>query len=414
MASSRRREGRSGTKQKRRPARFADVATRREFVRTVGAVLPAASLGTPAPAEPERLAGALVLSGGGSRGAYEAGIITALVELGGIADGQPLPGIDAVVGTSIGSLNGWFVATAQYGLLARLWQTIASANVFRLKRRYQPIVDPWSGVVTRALKAIALERGIFTNLQGIFDRGVVARWIAATVSPDTSPVVPFAFTVTNLSAQHAEVFYGVPQAATSIQEARMTAAVNNFIGRNAAAHRASGKLLLDALVAATAIPVIFDPVELTIDGVTSQYVDGGIADNTPVDIARILARSVYTILVDPDTSPPGHYTNILQIVFASFGVAQRRILDAALRTASLETESKRLFRASAAGAQTTFLQQVYDADLLIIQPETELPVAFQDFSSQANIDAAYQRGIADGKAGWKPYARPAPVAPGAI
>jgi hypothetical protein len=61
-----------------------------------------------------RLGGALVLSGGGARGAYEAGAITALVETHGIKDGEKLPGIDVVCGASIGAINGWLVAAAQY------------------------------------------------------------------------------------------------------------------------------------------------------------------------------------------------------------------------------------------------------------------------------------------------------------
>ena len=60
-----------------------------------------------------RFGAVLVLSGGGARGAYEAGIIEGLVRSAGVADGEPLPGVDGVIGTSIGAINGWYVATAQ-------------------------------------------------------------------------------------------------------------------------------------------------------------------------------------------------------------------------------------------------------------------------------------------------------------
>ena len=48
---------------------------------------------------------ALVLSGGGSFGAYQAGVVQALVEQQGVSDGQPLD-FDLVTGTSIGGLGG--------------------------------------------------------------------------------------------------------------------------------------------------------------------------------------------------------------------------------------------------------------------------------------------------------------------
>jgi predicted acylesterase/phospholipase RssA len=70
---------------------------------------------------PPLLERALVLSGGGARGAYEAGIVGALAAADGVSDGMPLPGYGLVAGTSIGALNGWFVATGQYQRMRELW-----------------------------------------------------------------------------------------------------------------------------------------------------------------------------------------------------------------------------------------------------------------------------------------------------
>ena len=90
----------------------------------------------------DRLPGALVLSGGGARGSYEAGVIAAFVEQSGVRDGEPIPGMNVVCGASIGALNGWMVATGQYSRLEQLWKTIGQATLFAPKRRYAAIDNP--------------------------------------------------------------------------------------------------------------------------------------------------------------------------------------------------------------------------------------------------------------------------------
>lgn len=65
---------------------------------------------------------ALVLAGGGSKGAYEVGFVKALRELG----------IDynIVTGTSIGSLNGCLLAQKDYNAMVNLWNTMTINDVF--------------------------------------------------------------------------------------------------------------------------------------------------------------------------------------------------------------------------------------------------------------------------------------------
>jgi predicted acylesterase/phospholipase RssA len=64
---------------------------------------------------------ALVLGGGGSKGAYQAGAIKALNELG--------ISFDIVVGTSIGALNGCLVAQQDYQLLQEIWDQVTVNDV---------------------------------------------------------------------------------------------------------------------------------------------------------------------------------------------------------------------------------------------------------------------------------------------
>ena len=68
---------------------------------------------------------ALVLSGGGSRGAYQCGAWRALIELG-------IP-IDMVVGVSVGSLNSAMVVQGDTFLASELWRKLVTDKVFDVK-----------------------------------------------------------------------------------------------------------------------------------------------------------------------------------------------------------------------------------------------------------------------------------------
>jgi predicted acylesterase/phospholipase RssA len=65
---------------------------------------------------------ALVLSGGGARGAYEAGVVTALFER---------EDFDIVCGTSIGAINGALAAQGASGRLRDLWREVPQRSMIR-------------------------------------------------------------------------------------------------------------------------------------------------------------------------------------------------------------------------------------------------------------------------------------------
>ena len=65
---------------------------------------------------------ALVLSGGGSRGAYQCGVWQALTELG--------TEIDIVVGVSVGAINGAMVVEGDVIKTANLWRQIETDQIF--------------------------------------------------------------------------------------------------------------------------------------------------------------------------------------------------------------------------------------------------------------------------------------------
>ena len=86
---------------------------------------------------------ALVLGGGGSRGAYEIGAWQALRELG-------IP-INIVTGTSVGAINGALVAQDAFDLAVSLWREIDTSAVFDME--FKSILAN-SGIDSSKLKAL--------------------------------------------------------------------------------------------------------------------------------------------------------------------------------------------------------------------------------------------------------------------
>ncbi|MFT4572038.1 MAG: NTE family protein [Hyphomicrobiaceae bacterium] len=78
---------------------------------------------------------ALVLAGGGARGAYQAGVLSGLADLGLLAPGRS--GLDTFVGSSAGAINSTMMAAHAGDLeagareLQALWQGVNASDVFR-------------------------------------------------------------------------------------------------------------------------------------------------------------------------------------------------------------------------------------------------------------------------------------------
>jgi NTE family protein len=173
---------------------------------------------------------AFVLSGGASLGAVEVGMLAALRERGI----RP----DVIVGTSVGALNGAWLAghpDAPIDDLAKVWTALHRSDVF-------PADAP------RGLFAFAGWRRSF------FDERPLRELIERHVS-----------------------FPRLEDAPTPLH----VVAVEVLTGRDVLL---SSGPAVDSVLASAALPALFDPVE--IDGV--PYMDGGVANNTPISHAVAL------------------------------------------------------------------------------------------------------------------------------
>ncbi len=218
-----------------------------------------------------------VLGGGGNLGAVQVGMLQALVEAGITPD--------AVVGTSIGSLNGAFFAghgdLAGTEALRELWLTVRRQDVFPTNVRN-------------------ITQGLFNHQNHLFASDAVRRLILRA---------DLGF------SRLEEAPIGLHVVATDLC-------------RVEAVMLSSGDVVT-ALLASAAIPGLFPPVE--IDGRT--LVDGGVLANVPVAQAEALDPLVVYVLpatVDRMFCDPSNAIVMLQRAMSMAGLPdQRRALEGA-------------------------------------------------------------------------------------
>jgi predicted acylesterase/phospholipase RssA len=357
---------------------------RRSFlgIAALAAVLPKPAFAQPSSTRIGRKA--LILSGGADRGAYQAGAIQALTEIQGVKDGQPLD-FDLICGTSIGALNGFMTATAQYEAMQRIWRSvIASQDVFRLKDRYDAIEEPQSGILNKLAAAIALSSGLVKNERGILDPAPVRDLLKEFADPSTLTLIPLYISTTNLTRQAHQLF--VRRATSADGQAKQ--AVNDTLLATSAenARVVSDALLHDVLFASAAIPLLFDPIAIPRENdatTVDYYVDGGVTQNVPMDTALLCANTLNFILVDPSPAEETEsYKNALEVGLGMFATMQARILAYQLRLAYALDE-----------AQLPFTPYV-------VRPARELPNEGEDFSNQKELEAMWQLGFQDMVRGW--------------
>lgn len=362
-----------------------------------------------------RLSRALVLSGGGARGAYQAGIIGALASANGVIDGRRFEPYDFVCGSSIGALNGWMVATGQYARLNELWSNIASERILRVKPQFAAIHDENSGVITRLSQGIGLMNGLRRNVQGIFQSEPVLTWIKANMDPNHPLLLPFVWTATNLTTQQTQYFLRTPQSLPEDRKVALTTALRLMIGPSAELREVSDEELPLSLFASAAIPLVFDPVELPApDGTLQKYVDGGVASNSPIGIARTVARQVQVVLLDPPFESDT-YHNAVDIIFGVYGTMQRHLLENDVRAAFVQSVGGAHLRDVAFATVTSglppgaveslqsFLANAGELELSYIRPKQVLPLGVRSFDDQIHINEAMRLGEDAGRAGFTRY-----------
>jgi NTE family protein len=219
---------------------------------------------------------AFVLGGGGRWGAVEVGMLKALEEKGI----RP----DLILGTSIGAFNGSVIAS-QPGAegvdrLVRIWKEIAASNLF-------------SGGAYDRVKAVA-------TLQPAMHGSAALRSLLEQVH-DTA-------------ARIEELAVPFQCVAASIERA--------------AEHWFTEGPLIDALLATSAVPLLFPPIEID----EEHFYDGGLVNSVPLRRAvKLGADVIYVLQVGRVEAPLRPPERLYEAALISFEIARRHTFATAMQ-----------------------------------------------------------------------------------
>jgi NTE family protein len=256
---------------------------------------------------------AVVLSGGGAYGAYEVGVMKAL--LGGEMKGAGYRPLDPEIftGTSVGSFNASLMV-AQPGVpggvatsrVEQIWLNDVAEGidgcgngVFRFRGNplqyldYECVANPANAIVESNRDALFLARGFLTRglnflaTQGSFVNRVL-QFIDASAFISVEPFRDMLRrTIRSEALRNSEKILRV------VATNWVTGEVKTFENEHIA-NEEFGPLMI---MASAAIPGIFPPVRIGDD----FYVDGGAVMNTPLNCAiKAGATTLFVIYLDPD------------------------------------------------------------------------------------------------------------------
>jgi CRP/FNR family transcriptional regulator, cyclic AMP receptor protein len=330
---------------------------------------------------------ALVLSGGGARGAYEAGVVTALCER---------EAFDIVSGTSIGAINAALTAQGATDRLRALWRSVPERALIR---GISPLHELWAIVRRRDTRRLRRAFQIVVDLARGFGALRYAhpkalRGISHLLDP--SPIVTMLRTVldydelsrtlivgvTNLTLARPEAFYSFPPQDAASEE------------RFSHSERASTKLTrenyISAILASAAIPLAFPKVQVTDDdGRVCDYIDGGVGNNTPIRQAIDAGADEITVVIADHIAlrDRTHRTDDLgSIALVAQDIMQQQVLELDLKLTRRVNEA--VLRGSAPGKRFVRIRT--------IGPSVPIPLPILGFANLETIERAFEQGLVDG------------------
>jgi len=235
---------------------------------------------------------ALVLSGGGAKGAFSAGAVKHLIVERGLT-------FDLVVGTSTGSLVAPLVATGDIADLLNIYENVENQDILAERP------DLLAFLLSSALNGTEPLEGLITRFFG--DPARYRRLVDA----------PIELFVTVVNLQTGAVEYGNPR-------------------------RDSKGDFLKKMLASASVPVLMPPVKIG----KFQYVDGGVKDVTP--FAKAIeegATHIVAIILsaDPAHRPPQakEFSSAFAITTRTLELLVDEVVDTDVKIASLYSEGIR-------------------------------------------------------------------------
>jgi NTE family protein len=226
---------------------------------------------------------ALVLSGGGARGAYHIGVIRALVEQGWMEDGR---GPDIIAGTSIGAINAAALASGlTIAQLEARWLAMHTEDVQRLSDDLPAVTRPLARFLLRSVLTSEARGGIAgyelpreereQSAQSFFGRlGQLFRNRPFRSLLDTTPWRYTLASWMDFARINSPAAPALLIAATELH----TGALEVFCNRALRGHPAD-TIAIEHLMASSSIPVVYPWTEIG----GGKYWDGAVLANTPLD-----------------------------------------------------------------------------------------------------------------------------------
>ncbi len=253
---------------------------------------------------------AVFLSGGGARGAYEVGVLQALLK-----DGPP---IQLIGGASVGAINAVLAATGQLDELVEVWRHLSTLAIYR------PRLDVWNLWRWRSL----------TDTGGLADRlRTRVHWA-------------------KLARSSVQVF---------ISATNLTQKTNAVFG--------NADITYQHVLASSAIPILFPPVRLGRD----WYIDGAFSLLRPLKpLLKAGASRIFTVFLSPRRPrlhPPNNLFDlsdrVLEVLLSSAIHMDR---------AQIESTNQELFRLRSLGVDAHLFQHkpYRQVEVISIYPSREL------------------------------------------
>jgi CRP-like cAMP-binding protein/predicted acylesterase/phospholipase RssA len=328
---------------------------------------------------------ALVLSGGGARGAYEAGVVTALCER---------EEFDIVCGTSIGAINAALTAQGATNRLREIWRSVPERSLIR---GISPIAELWTmlrGRDNRTLRGLAIDvaRGLaalrlahpkfLRTISHLLDPKPILKMLDAELDfreLKRTLIVG----VTNLTMARPEAFYAFPASDAGFE--------HDFVSREWASVPLSPDNYVAAIVASAAIPLAFPKVSIADrTGMMCDYMDGGIGNNTPIRQAIDAGADEITVVIADHIAlrDRTHRTDDLSsIALVAQDILQQQVLELDLKLTRRVNEA--VLRGAAPGKRFVRIRT--------IGPSVAIPLPILGFSNLATIDRAFEQGLIDGR-----------------
>ncbi len=357
---------------------------------------------------------ALVLSGGGGRGAYHIGVIEALIEQGWIEDGK---GPDIIAGTSIGAINAAALASGMtIAQLKRHWLAMHTEDVHCLSNDLPVVTRPLLRFLLRSVltsdahggarfqfpteEANMSTQGVLNRLSTLFSsrpfrsllstapwRATLGRWMdfERINSPDAPALL---------------------LAATELQSGALRVFCNRELDG-----RPADRITLEHLMASSSIPIVYPWTEIG----SGKYWDGAVLANTPlepvIDLAGNHDVDIVVVMMTPWNASEDEMRSHTQPMPQDLVQALSLTLDWALLASyrvAFEMLEQRNRLAEAAEKLAWAAQQLGDADLnmldvplkrvqppTVIAPQEMMPLEWIIDYEEQNHHALFAQGRAD-------------------